>query len=332
MESYVHIEICTWMLRATLFGIDWKRKQREGLWSGEWLNKVSSARKMELYSATKKEWVLETCYHTDEFPNNYAKWKHRRPKQGVWTLWFYLHKIVENAREFIAKDRRSIQPIVPTWPESSSPWSLLRMGVRGDPTLLQAWPSFLSLLVPFRQRSSRDEQWAPESPVSMCTWTSACMGAPEVRACVSSAVTALWPLLWAKVAAGSRWTGGMRPKPPTQAALAPVVEMGFLLPSHGPCLSSLFSLIFRNVSCRGSAPASSLPVQRALSIDKHSNRLLADRQTDRHPRGMHKESQRNLLHISKFYPLSEARSHLLLTPARSQQTHPSACESDRSIC
>ena len=81
MESYVHTEICTWMLRATLFGIDWKWKQREGLLVGEWIHKVWSAHKTELYSATKKEWIVETCYHMDEFPNNDTKWKKPGPKK-----------------------------------------------------------------------------------------------------------------------------------------------------------------------------------------------------------------------------------------------------------
>ena len=71
------------------------------------------------------------------------------------------------------------------------------------------------------------------------------------------------------------------PSPPHRLLGLQWWKVGFLLPSHGPCLSAIFSLIFWNVSCRGSAPVSSLQVQRALSIDEHSTSLLADRQTDR---------------------------------------------------
>lgn len=47
------------------------------------MDKVWSPHAMVHYSATKKGRIIETCYHVDEFPNNYAMRKKPDPKKNT---------------------------------------------------------------------------------------------------------------------------------------------------------------------------------------------------------------------------------------------------------
>ena len=114
----------------------------------------------------------------------------------------------------------------------------------------------------------------------MCVWTSACMGAPEGRVCISSVFTALWPLLRAKEAAGSRWAGGMRPKPPTQAAWAPVVESG--VPSAKPWTLPLCNFLPHLLECQLQRISSSIQPSSAKGpLYRRAFHQSFGRQTDR---------------------------------------------------